>query len=175
MREVNPHVFTENPDLQNTPARFHKAWKEMLDGYQQSPYSHLALFAAVEAQMVLVTDVEFTSVCEHHLLPFQGIAHVGYIPNQHIIGLSKIPRIIDVYAHRMQVQERLTIEIADFLWRGIKPHGLGVLMKAKHGCLACRGARKQTAAMTTSSLYGSFRDELSVRSEFLSLVTLATG
>lgn len=164
----------DNPDregLKQTPYRVLKAWDELLAGYRQDPTILLKTFTDGACdEMVVVSDIEFTSFCEHHWLPFSGVAHVGYLPNGKIVGLSKIPRLLDVFAKRLQVQERLTTQVTDALMEHLKPKGCGCVIVAQHSCLSCRGARKQNAKMTTSALRGVFKDDASTRAEFLSLV-----
>lgn len=158
--------------LKDTPARVVKAWAEMTDGYEQDPASILArTFDEHSDEMVLVTGIDFVSLCEHHILPFTGTAAVGYLPSSNVVGLSKIPRLVHAYAHRLQVQERLTNQIATAITKHLQPHGCGVLITAHHSCMSCRGIRQANAQMTTSALHGSFRDDPQVRSEFLTLVT----
>jgi GTP cyclohydrolase I len=131
---------------------------------------HNALFDVDYDEMVIVKDVEFFSMCEHHLLPFFGKAHVAYIPNGKVIGLSKIPRLVDVFARRLQVQERLTTEIADAIVEAIEPQGVAVIMEAQHLCMMMRGVEKQHSATVTSAMRGVFKTQLQTRNEFLSLV-----
>lgn len=167
----------ENPDragLQRTPMRVAKALDFLTSGYTTSLEEVVndAIFDAEDGdEMVLVRDVEFYSMCEHHMLPFFGKATVAYLPKGKIIGLSKIARIIDVYARRLQVQERLANQIADALWEILDPYGVGVVMEGKHLCMMMRGVQKQESNMVTSSMRGTFRSDARTRSEFLSLVT----
>ena len=125
--------------------------------------------------MVVVRDIEFFSLCEHHLLPFIGRAHVGYLPRGRVIGLSKIPRIVDMYAQRLQVQERLTVQVADFLMEKLEPKGVGCVIEATHLCTMMRGVKKQEATMVTSSMVGTFRRDARTRAEFMGLIGKASG
>lgn len=164
----------ENPDrdgLKKTPHRVAQSLKFLTKGYQQNPIEILsnALFDVDHQDMVIVRDIEVYSLCEHHLLPFYGRCHVGYIPQNKVVGLSKIPRVIDVYARRLQVQERLTNEIASALVKGINPAGVGVVIEAYHLCMMMRGVGKQDSFTMTSAMHGVFRN-LETRSEFLSLI-----
>ena len=158
--------------LQRTPERMARALQYLTKGYQEDPEKILkgALFEVGYDEMVIVKDIEMFSLCEHHLLPFYGKVHVAYIPNGKVIGLSKIPRLIDVFARRMQVQERLTTQIAGTIQRAIEPQGVGVVIEARHLCMMMRGVEKQHSAAVTSSMLGVFRDELDTRQEFLSLI-----
>lgn len=162
----------ENPDregLARTPQRVARMYLELLAGYNTDPESLLnnALFEVKYDEMVIVRDIEFFSLCEHHLLPFMGRIHVAYIPNGKVIGLSKIPRIVDMYTHRLQVQERMTRQIADFIRDLLKPQGVAVVVEALHLCMMMRGVRKHSARMTTSAMHGAFRANLATRQEFL--------
>ena len=158
--------------LLRTPERMARALQYLTKGYQEDPEKILkgALFEVSYDEMVIVKDIEMFSLCEHHLLPFYGKVHVAYIPNGRVIGLSKIPRLIDVFARRMQVQERLTTQIAETIQRAIEPQGVGVVIEARHLCMMMRGVEKQHSAAVTSSMLGVFRDELDTRQEFLSLI-----
>ena len=162
----------ETPDrqgLRNTPARVARAYAELLSGYWENPQTIIngALFEVTYDEMVIVRDIEFYSLCEHHMLPFMGRAHVAYIPRGHVIGLSKIPRIVDMFARRLQVQERLTRQIADSIHEILQPHGVAVVVEALHTCSMMRGVRKHDARMTTSAMLGAFRSSLATRQEFL--------
>lgn len=162
----------ENPDrqgLKGTPDRVARAYEELLSGYREDPETMIngALFEVTYDEMVIVRDIEFYSLCEHHMLPFMGRAHVAYIPRGHVIGLSKIPRIVDMFARRLQVQERLTRQIADYLHDLLRPHGVAVVVEALHTCSMMRGVRKHDARMTTSAMLGAFRSSLATRQEFL--------
>jgi len=158
--------------LRRTPERMTRALQYLTKGYQEDPEKILkgALFEVSYDEMVIVKDIEMFSLCEHHLLPFYGKVHVAYIPNGRVIGLSKIPRLIDIFARRMQVQERLTTQIAETIQRAIEPQGVGVVIEARHLCMMMRGVEKQHSAAVTSSMLGVFRDELDTRQEFLSLI-----
>jgi GTP cyclohydrolase I len=158
--------------LRDTPKRHAKALQFLTSGYHQNIDKIVgkALFSEGSSDMVIVRDIELFSLCEHHLLPFYGKAHVAYIPNGKIIGLSKIPRIIDVYARRLQVQERLTSKIAEELQRILKPHGVAVIIEAFHLCMMMRGVEKQSSYTITSSMHGVFRDDATTRKELLSLL-----
>ncbi len=155
--------------LQKTPARVARMYNELLQGYHIDPAAVVndAIFEVQYDEMVIVRDIEFYSLCEHHLLPFIGRAHVAYIPNGKVLGLSKIPRIVDMYARRLQVQERMTRQIADFLRDLLKPQGVAVVIEAMHLCSMMRGVKKHDARMTTSAMHGAFRANLATREEFL--------
>jgi GTP cyclohydrolase IA len=155
--------------LIDTPERVLKAYKEMTEGYSADITQILSVSFDVEFdELIVVKNIPFVSLCEHHLLPFIGTATVGYIPKKRIVGLSKLARLVDAYAKRLQVQERLTKQIADAMLEHIKPLGCGVVIKGNHSCMSCRGIRKQ-GEMITSSLHGVFRTDATVRNEFLSL------
>lgn len=166
--EVDPHP--ERDGLKETPSRFFRAIWEMTSGYSVLVSSLFKTFDERSDEMVVVKDIEFVSLCEHHLLPFVGMAYVGYLPDKRVIGLSKIPRVVDAFSRRLQVQERLTTEIADAMMEHLKPKGVGVVMEAHHSCMSCRGVRKASASMMTSSMRGAFRDDASTRAEFLNLI-----
>jgi GTP cyclohydrolase I len=162
----------ENPNregLKNTPLRVARMFAELLAGYSTDPVSLVngAVFEVSYDEMVIVRDIEFYSMCEHHLLPFMGRVHVAYIPNGKVIGLSKIPRIVDMYARRLQVQERMTRQIADFIMDVLKPKGVAVVVEGLHLCTMMRGVKKHDARMTTSAMHGAFRANLATRQEFL--------
>jgi GTP cyclohydrolase IA len=158
--------------LVRTPERVHKAMEFLTRGYKQDASEILrgAMFDVDYDEMVIVKDVEVFSLCEHHMLPFFGRVHVAYIPNGKVIGLSKIPRLVDVFARRLQVQERLTREIADAIQEAIEPQGVGVVMEARHLCMMMRGVEKQHSSTVTSAMLGAFRANQQTRHEFLSLV-----
>jgi GTP cyclohydrolase I len=158
--------------LVKTPERFTKAYEFLTRGYRESPEELLksALFTVSYDEMVIVKDIEMFSLCEHHMLPFFGKVHVAYIPNGKVLGLSKIPRLVDVFARRLQIQERLTTEIAETIQRIIEPQGVGVVIEARHLCMMMRGVEKQHSAAVTSSMLGVFRHETETRNEFLSLI-----
>jgi len=155
--------------LQRTPERVARAYQELLSGYRTDPLALVndALFDVEYDEMVVVRDIEFYSLCEHHMLPFIGRAHVAYIPNGRVIGLSKIPRIVDMFARRLQVQERMTRQIADLLCELLNPAGVGVVVEALHLCSMIRGVKKHDSRMTTSTMFGVFRTDLALRMEFL--------
>ena len=159
----------ERDGLKKTPDRVARMYSELLSGYNADPEKFIngALFNITYDEMVIVRDIEFYSLCEHHMLPFIGRAHVAYLPDGKVIGLSKIPRVVDMYARRLQVQERLTRQIADFLSDALKPHGVAVVVEAMHMCSMMRGVKKHDARMTTSAMHGSFRTNLATRQEFL--------
>jgi GTP cyclohydrolase IA len=158
--------------LLDTPARVSKSMAALTAGYRQDPREVVgdALFAVDYDELVLVRDIEFYSLCEHHLLPFFGKAHVGYVSRGRVVGLSKLPRLIDVFARRLQVQERLTKQIAESVQDLLDPIGVGVVIEASHLCMMMRGVEKQNSTMVTSSVLGVFREHLATREEFLSLV-----
>ena len=157
--------------LLRTPERYAKALKFLTKGYDEDPETVLngALFTVTYDEMVIVKDIEMFSLCEHHILPFFGKVHIAYIPKGKVIGLSKLPRLVEVFARRLQVQERLTTEIADTIQRVIDPHGVGVIIEARHLCMMMRGVEKQHSSTVTSAMLGAFR-EPQTREEFLSLV-----
>ncbi|MBP9773663.1 MAG: GTP cyclohydrolase I FolE [Candidatus Peribacteraceae bacterium] len=163
---------TSREGLKKTPARAMKAMEFLTSGYAQNLETIVngALFEADTDGMVIVKDIECYSLCEHHLLPFFGKVHVGYIPNEHVIGLSKIARIVDLFARRLQVQERLGQQICDALDSVLKPKGIGVVIEANHLCMMMRGVEKQHSKAVTSSMKGLFKKDQRTRSEFLSLV-----
>jgi GTP cyclohydrolase IA len=158
--------------LVDTPERVHRAYEYFLKGYREDPETMLkdALFSVNYDEMVIIKDVEMFSLCEHHMLPFFGKVHVAYIPNGKVIGLSKIPRLIEIFSRRLQIQERLTTQIAETIQNAIQPQGVGVVVEARHLCMMMRGVEKQHSAAVTSSMLGSFRDSQETRSEFLSLI-----
>jgi GTP cyclohydrolase I len=157
--------------LLKTPHRVAKAWEYLTKGYSGDVNAILndAVFEEKYNEMVIVKDIDFFSMCEHHLLPFYGKAHIAYIPDGKIIGLSKIPRIVEIFSRRLQVQERMTQQIADTLFDALKPDGVGVIIEAKHLCMMMRGVEKQNSAATTSAMLGSFREDERTRNEFLKL------
>jgi len=158
--------------LLRTPERMEKALKYLTQGHDQDPEQILkdALFEVTYDEMVIVKDIEMFSLCEHHILPFFGKVHVAYIPNGKVIGLSKIPRIVDVFARRLQIQERLTVQIAETIQSAIQPQGVGVVIEARHLCVMMRGVEKQHSSAVTSHMLGSFRNSEKTREEFLSLI-----
>jgi GTP cyclohydrolase I len=163
--------------LQFTPRRVARMYHELLGGYTVDSTAIIngALFEVQYDEMVIVRDIEFYSLCEHHMLPFIGRAHVAYIPNGKVLGLSKIPRIVDMYARRLQVQERMTRQIADFLRDLLKPQGVAVVVEAMHLCSMMRGVKKHDARMTTSAMHGAFRANLASREEFLANISRGAG
>jgi GTP cyclohydrolase I len=160
-----------------TPHRAEKALKFLTSGYKMNVDEIVngALFKVKYDEMVIVKDIEFFSMCEHHMLPFYGKIHVAYLPTDHVIGLSKIPRIVDMFARRLQVQERLTQEIAETIQRVVEPKGVGVICEARHFCMMMRGVEKQHSGTVTSAMLGAFRDLKETRDEFLSLVGNHSG
>ncbi len=164
----------EDPDregLQRTPARIVRSWEEIYGGYEQRAEEILVtqFCAGKYDEMVLLRDVEFYSTCEHHLLPFYGKAHIAYLPKNKIVGLSKLARLLDMHARRLQLQERLTQEVATDLQTILQPRGVAVMIEGKHQCMCCRGVRKKEGTMVTSCLLGAFKENLATRSEFLTL------
>src|SRR6202165_329935 len=160
-----------------TPARVEKSMAFLTKGYQEDPNQILrgALFEVDYDEMVIVKDVEMFSLCEHHMLPFFGKVHVAYIPKGKVIGLSKIPRLIEIFSRRLQIQERLTTQIAETIQKAIEPQGVGVVIEARHLCMMMRGVEKQHSAAVTSSMLGCFRNEQETRTEFLSLIRNRTN
>lgn len=166
------HAVGEDPDregLKNTPQRVARSYIELLAGYRTDPIELLneAVFEVSYDEMVIVRDIEYYSLCEHHMLPFLGKAHVAYIPDGKVIGLSKIPRIVDMYSRRLQVQERMTRQIADLIDELLHPQGVGIVMEGLHLCSVMRGVKKHEARMTTSAMLGAFRSNMPTRQEFL--------
>ena len=159
----------EREGLLRTPERMHKMWLELTCGYRVDPDRLIngAVFDVGYSEMVVIKGIPFYSLCEHHMLPFFGIASVGYLPRGRVIGLSKIPRVVEMYARRLQVQERMTQQIADFLQQRLNPYGVGVVIEAEHLCLAMRGVQKGGATMVTSSVLGTFRTTKETRDEFM--------
>lgn len=160
--------------LLETPKRVIKAWEEMTSGYKQNPKDVMKVFedgAEGYGEMVIERNLPFYSNCEHHMLPFFGTADIAYIPEKHVIGVSKIQRVLDIFAKRLQVQERLTTQVADAFMEHLQPKGVGVILRARHLCMECRGVRTQGHHMETSALRGNFLDNGNVRSEFLALTT----
>ena len=179
IRSMLDAIGSEDIDKQGTertPIRVAEMYDELLSGYSVDPEALLngALFDVEYDEMVVVRSIEFYSLCEHHLLPFYGHAHVGYLPSTKVIGLSKIPRIVEMFARRLQVQERMTQQIAQFLDELIEPRGVGVVVEAAHMCTMMRGVRKQNSNMITSALLGAFRDQHATRDEFMSHTRSAT-
>jgi GTP cyclohydrolase I len=170
LRELGEDPTREG--LLKTPQRVARSLRFLTSGYRQDVDKVLngALYSVAYDEMVIVKDIEIFSLCEHHLLPFFGRCHVAYIPTQKVIGLSKIPRLVDVFARRLQVQERLTNQIAETIMEKIKPLGVGVVIEARHLCMIMRGVEKQNSVAVTSAMLGAFRDEIETREEFLSLL-----
>jgi GTP cyclohydrolase I len=169
------HLIGEDPDrdgLRRTPERFEKAFRFLTSGYQQDPEKLLngAMFSVCYDQMVLVKNIEIYSLCEHHMLPFFGRCHVAYIPDKKVVGLSKIPRLVNMFARRLQIQERLTNQIATGIQQKIAPLGVGVVVEARHLCMVMRGVEKESSQTVTSAMLGAFRENVQTREEFLSLI-----
>ena len=158
--------------LAGTPERVRRMYHELTAGYHVDPDALLngACFNVDYDEMVVVRDIEFFSLCEHHLLPFLGHAHVGYLPRGRVVGLSKIPRIVDMFAKRLQIQERLTVQVAEFLMERLEPKGVACVVEATHLCTMMRGVKKQEATMVTSSMTGTFRRDARTRAEFMGLI-----
>ena len=177
MQEIVKHWLTalgEDPardGLANTPRRAAEAWSYLTRGYKQDPAALLksAMFEVEANHMVIVRDIEIYSLCEHHLLPFFGVCHIGYIPRGKVVGVSKLARLADLFARRLQVQERLTNQIARTLMDTLAPEGVGVIIEAQHLCMMMRGVEKQNSRMVTSAMLGSFHDSVATRNEFLHL------
>jgi len=170
----------ENPEregLKDTPSRVRKAYEFIYGGYKENPKEILekALFTTSNEEMVLVKDIEFYSTCEHHLLPIIGRVHVAYIPDGKVVGLSKIPRVVNVFARRMQIQEQLTEQIADAIMEAVEPKGVAVVIQARHMCMEMRGVEKINSTTTSSALRGLFKKNEKTRSEFFSLINSPTG
>jgi len=164
----------ERPGLRRTPTRVADMFGEILDGYQINPAEFIAeaVSEVVYDEMIVVKDIEFFSMCEHHLLPFFGRVHVAYVPQEKIVGLSKIPRMVDIFAHRLQVQERMTQQIAETLVEVLAPQGVGVIVEGMHLCARMRGVKKQEARLVTSTMLGSFKSRPATRQEFLTLLKM---
>jgi GTP cyclohydrolase I len=159
--------------LVRTPHRVARAYEFLTQGYREDVEKVLngAIFKERYSEMVVVKEIDFFSMCEHHLLPFFGRAHIAYIPNGKLVGLSKIPRLVEVFSRRLQVQERLTQQIAETLFNALNPEGVGVVIEARHMCMMMRGVEKQNSVATTSAMLGTFRDDVKTRSEFLNLIS----
>jgi len=175
VRHILEHMG-EDPDregLLKTPHRVAKAFEYLTKGYAQDPKEVIkqAMFTEEDyEEMVLVRDIDFYSMCEHHILPFFGKANVAYIPRHHIVGLSKIPRLVEVFSRRLQVQERLTTQIANTIMEELKPLGVGVIIRAEHLCMRMRGVEKQNSIVTTSAMLGAFHEQQATREEFITLI-----
>jgi len=158
--------------LLRTPARVAKSWEFLTSGYRKTPADVIngAVFNEKYDEMVIVKDIDFFSLCEHHLLPFYGRAHIAYIPKGKIVGLSKLPRIVEIFSRRLQVQERMTQQIAETLYEALEPDGVAVVVEARHLCMMMRGVEKQNSLATSSAMLGSFRDDERTRGEFLNLI-----
>ncbi|MBE0499056.1 MAG: GTP cyclohydrolase I FolE [Campylobacterales bacterium] len=167
----------EREGLLKTPERVHKAYEFMYGGYKEDPNEVLnsALFTSSNDEMVLIKDIELYSTCEHHLLPIIGRAHVAYIPDGKVVGLSKIPRVVDIFSRRMQIQEQLTEQIADAIMKTIKPKGVAVVIQARHMCMEMRGVEKINSTTTSSALRGLFKKDEKTRAEFFSLINAPVG
>jgi GTP cyclohydrolase I len=168
-------MIGEDPNregLRRTPERFEKALRYLTSGYHQDPEKILnnAMFSVGYDQMVVVKDIELFSLCEHHMLPFLGRCHVAYLPDKKVVGLSKIPRLVNMYSRRLQIQERLTSQIAEAIQTCIQPLGVGVVIEARHLCMIMRGVEKQRSETVTSAMLGAFRENQRTRDEFLSLI-----
>ncbi|MEE9235218.1 MAG: GTP cyclohydrolase I FolE [Candidatus Acidoferrales bacterium] len=168
-------LLGEDPNrdgLRRTPQRMEAALRFLTAGYRQDPDTVInsAYYEVPYDEMVIVKDIEVFSLCEHHLLPFFGKCHIAYIPNRKVVGLSKLPRLVNLYARRLQLQERLTNQIAQTIWEKLEPQGVGVVMEARHMCMVMRGVEKQHSLAVTSAMLGCFRDSPQTRQEFLSLV-----
>jgi len=163
--------------LVNTPKRVEQALKFLTSGYEADVDTVInnALFTVDYSEMVIVKDIDFYSLCEHHLLPFFGKCHIAYVPSKKVIGLSKIPRLVDMYSRRLQVQERLTNQIADIIREKVDPRGVAVVMEGTHLCMSMRGVQKQNSFAVTSAMHGIFRDKARTRMEFLELIRLRSG
>jgi GTP cyclohydrolase I len=170
LRAIDPEPDREG--LERTPARVAQALTYLTKGYEQDPRRVIngALFTEPYSEMILVRDIDFFSLCEHHILPFFGKAHVAYIPNQRIVGISKLARLVEVFARRLQVQERMTTQIASTVQEELDPLGVGVVMEAEHLCMRMRGVEKQNSSVTTSAMLGAFRSNQKTREEFMTLI-----
>jgi len=175
LKELGEDVHREG--LERTPARVAAAMRYLTSGYSMNPHDILndALFVEEYDEMVVVKDIDMTSLCEHHLLPFVGKCHVAYMPHRKIVGLSKIPRLVDMYARRLQVQERLTTQIANTLNEVLQPRGVAVVIEAVHLCMLMRGVEKQNSKAVTSAMLGGFRDRPETRAEFMELIKAGRG
>jgi GTP cyclohydrolase I len=173
IKQILKHIG-ENPSregLKDTPKRVIKSYEKLFSGYKKNPKDILTVFDSDKYdEMIICKDIEFYSMCEHHMLPFFGMVHIGYIPRKKIVGLSKMPRLVEIFARRLQTQEKLTSQIADNIKDLINPIGVGVIIEAKHLCMMARGIEKQRSEMVTSSMLGAFKNSDKTRSEFLKLI-----
>jgi GTP cyclohydrolase I len=163
--------------LIDTPFRVVKSWIELYAGYNHDISTVLSTFfqeglgeGELADEIVMCKNIDFTSICEHHMLPFSGVCHIGYLPNGKVLGLSKMARLVDIFASRLQIQEKMTVDIAETMDMYLKPDGVGVIMEAQHFCMICRGVKKQNASMITSAMKGKFKNQPQTRTEFLSLI-----
>lgn len=162
--------------LKDTPGRVTRAFAEMTSGYGQAPAAILScVFEAEHDELVVLNGIRFTSLCEHHLLPFSGVASVGYLPNGKVVGISKLARLVECYAKRLQIQERLTSQVAEAIMTHVNARGAGVVVSAHHACMGCRGVRQPDAVMVTSSMFGVLRENAAARAEFMSLLSKGGG
>ena len=169
IKEIDANSTREG--LLDTPKRVARSFEKLFGGYEKDPKDIITVFKNESYdEMIICKQIDFYSTCEHHLLPFFGVAHIGYIPNSKMIGISKLPRIVEIFARRLQNQERLTMQIANTISKLISPHGVGVVVEAKHLCMRARGVEKQNTVMTTSSFIGLFKKRAKTRSEFLRLI-----
>ena len=163
----------EREGLLDTPHRVVEAYLEFFEGYRDAPSVHLSrTFEEVDGydQIVVLRDIPFESHCEHHMVPFTGVAHIGYLPDRRVVGISKLARVLDAFARRLQIQEKLTRQVADVIQETLQPLGVGVIIEATHQCMTCRGVRKTGVKMVTSCLLGAFRDDAATRREFLAMI-----
>ena len=160
----------EREGLADTPRRVVDSWGELFCGYGQKVEDVLTVFDDTCDEMVLLKDIEFYSTCEHHILPFTGVAHIAYLPNEKVVGISKLARVLEIYSRRLQIQERLTNQVAQAVMGHLKAKGAACVIEAKHLCMTCRGVNKQSSVMVTSSLRGAFKEDAKVRAEFYSLI-----
>lgn len=169
LKEIEPNVSREG--LRHTPERVASAYEKLFGGYDIDPAKQLTFFDSEQYdEMITCRDIDFYSTCEHHLLPFYGKAHIGYIPDQRIVGLSKLPRVIEAFSRRLQNQERLTSQVTDFLQEHLQAKGVGVVVEAVHLCMQARGVEKQNTLVTTSTFRGLFKKNISTRNEFLTII-----
>lgn len=173
------HTIDPDPDrpgLIETPERMHRAWLEFFNGYQQNPANVFKIFSPEgerePGQLVLLKNIEFTSFCEHHMMPFTGVAHIAYIPNKNVLGASKLARLLEIYARRLQIQERIGEQVTCALMAFLKPQGAACILKARHLCISGRGVLKQKSKLVTASLKGCFLDEATTRAELYSMIKI---